>query len=122
MLDFVAIDFETANAYRGSPCAVGLVRVRNGNPVGERRWLMRPPEQVDYFDGHNTWIQGITAEMVAKEPRWQQVLPNIVDFIGEDVVVAHNAGFDMQVVQGLAAGQGVESLDALAGSVGVTCR
>lgn len=181
MLDFVAIDFETANAYRGSPCAVGLVRVRSGIPVAERRWLMRPPEQVDYFDGYNTWIHGITADMVAKEPRWQQVLPNIVNFISDDVVVAHNAGFDIgviryacavdniewpamrflctmvlarralslpsyrlpyvleslgglledhhepladaravvQVVQGLAASQGVESLDALAGSVGV---
>jgi DNA polymerase III epsilon subunit-like protein len=181
MLDFVAIDFETANAYRGSPCAVGLVRVRNGIPVAERRWLMRPPEEVDYFDGYNTWIHGITAEMVANEPRWQQVLPNVVDFIGDDVVVAHNAGFDIgviryacavdniewpamrflctmvlarralslpsyrlpfvleslgglledhhdpladaravvQVVRSLAASKGVESLDALAGSVGV---
>ena len=36
MLDFVAIDFETANSYRGSPCSVGLVRVRNGSPVAER--------------------------------------------------------------------------------------
>lgn len=181
MLDFVAIDFETANGYRGSPCAVGLVRVRDGISVAERRWLMRPPKQVDYFDGYNTWIHGITAEMVATEPRWHDVLPKIVDFIGDDVVVAHNAGFDIgviryacavdniewpamrflctmvlarralslpsyrlpyvleslgglltdhhepladaravvQVVQGLAASKGVESLEALAGSVGV---
>lgn len=99
MLDFVAIDFETANAYRGSPCAVGLVRVRNGISVAERRWLMRPPEQVDYFDGYNTWIHGITAEAVATEPRWRDILPKIVDFIGDDVVVAHNAGFDIGVIR-----------------------
>jgi DNA polymerase-3 subunit epsilon len=99
MLDYVAIDFETANAYRGSPCAVGLVRVRGGLPVAEQRWLMRPPEQVDYFDGYNTWIHGITRDMVAGEPRWQHVLPNIIDFIGGDVVVAHNAGFDIGVIR-----------------------
>ena len=29
-LDFTAIDFETANGFRGSPCAVGAVRVRDG--------------------------------------------------------------------------------------------
>jgi DNA polymerase-3 subunit epsilon len=99
MLDFVAIDFETANSYRGSPCAVGLVRARNGIPVAERRWLMRPPEEVDHFDGYNTWIHGITKDMVANAPRWQRVLPNIVDFIGDDVVVAHNAGFDIGVIR-----------------------
>lgn len=53
MLNYTAIDFETANSYRGSPCAVGLVRVRDGVSVAERRWLMRPPEEVDYFDGYN---------------------------------------------------------------------
>jgi DNA polymerase III epsilon subunit-like protein len=99
MLNYVAIDFETANSYRGSPCAVGLVRVRNGVPVAERRWLMRPPEEVDHFDSFNTWIHGITEDMVASEPRWKHVLPNIVDFIGDDVVVAHNAGFDIGVIR-----------------------
>jgi hypothetical protein len=51
MLDYTALDFETANAYRGSPCAVGLVRVRDGRPVDEQRWLIHPPAKVDYFDG-----------------------------------------------------------------------
>lgn len=99
MLDYVAIDFETANSYRGSPCAVGLVRVRDGIPVAERRWLIRPPEEVDYFDGFNTCIHGITADMVANAPRWKVALPHIVEFIGTDVVVAHNAGFDIGVIR-----------------------
>lgn len=99
MLDFVAIDFETANAYRGSPCAVGLVRVRDGVPVAERRWLIRPPTAVDYFDSFNTFIHGITEDMVADAPRWRDALPAILDFIGGDVVVAHNAGFDIGVIR-----------------------
>lgn len=99
MLDYTAIDFETANAYRGSPCAVGLVRVRAGQPVGEARWLIRPPVEVDYFDPYNVMIHGITAEMVADQPRWADVLPAIIDFIADDVVVAHNAGFDTGVIR-----------------------
>lgn len=99
MLDYTAIDFETANSYRGSPCAVGLVRVRNGVPVAERRWLMRPPKEVDYFDGYNVYIHGITAAMVADKPRWKEILPAIVEFIGDDVVIAHNAGFDIGVIR-----------------------
>lgn len=99
VLDYTAIDFETANAYRGSPCAVGLVRVRNGRIVDERRWLIRPPEAADWFDGFNTWVHGITAEMVANAPRWKDVLPSIIEFIGHDVVIAHNAGFDIGVIR-----------------------
>ncbi|HSV92226.1 MAG TPA: hypothetical protein VLH81_04080, partial [Desulfobacterales bacterium] len=41
-LSFVALDFETANAFRGSPCAVGLARVLDGEVVETARWLMRP--------------------------------------------------------------------------------
>lgn len=99
MLDYTAIDFETANAYRGSPCAVGLVKVRGGVAVDERHWLIRPPEQADWFDPFNVYLHGITPEMVADKPRWQYVLPAILDFIGDDVVVAHNAGFDIGVLR-----------------------
>jgi DNA polymerase III epsilon subunit-like protein len=99
MLNYVAIDFETANSYRGSPCAVGLVRVRDGVSVAKHRWLIRPPEGVDYFDSFNVWIHGITANMVADKPRWKEVLPNMVDFVGDDVVVAHNAGSDIGVIR-----------------------
>ncbi|MGW0042215.1 exonuclease domain-containing protein [Rhodococcus sp. NPDC003348] len=99
MLDYTALDFETANSYRGSPCSVGLVRVRDGVPVEERHWLMRPPASVDHFDGFNTALHGITPEMVADQPRWSELLPAAVDFIGDDVVVAHNAGFDIGVIR-----------------------
>lgn len=99
MLDFTAIDFETANGYRGSPCAVGLIRFRDGRPVDERRWLMRPPEQVDYFAPFNVALHGIDAAAVQDAPRWKEVLPAIVEFIGDDVVVAHNAGFDIGVIR-----------------------
>lgn len=99
MLDYTAIDFETANSYRGSPCSVGLVKVRNGQAVARRYWLIRPPEGADWFDGWNTAIHGITAEMVADAPRWKDILPRIVRFIGDDVVVAHNAGFDIGVIR-----------------------
>ena len=34
MFDYTTIDFETANSHRGSPCSVGLVRVRDGVASG----------------------------------------------------------------------------------------
>lgn len=99
MLNFTAIDFETANAYRGSPCSVGLVKVRNGVPVAERHWLMRPPVGADWFALPNMEIHGITPDMVATAQRWKDTLPSIIEFIEDDVVVAHNAGFDIGVIR-----------------------
>ncbi|KAA1396176.1 exonuclease [Aeromicrobium ginsengisoli] len=99
VLDFTAIDFETANSYRGSPCSVGLVKVRNGAIVDERHWLIRPPEGADWFDAFNIGIHGITPSMVADAPRWSVVLPQIMAFVDGDVVVAHNAGFDIGVIR-----------------------
>ncbi|GAA1118640.1 exonuclease domain-containing protein [Citricoccus alkalitolerans] len=98
-LDFTALDFETANGFRGSPCSVGLVRVRNGQPVERAYWLMRPPAGFDRFDARNVGIHGITAAHVASAPRFAEVFGDMADFIGSDPLVAHNAGFDLGVIE-----------------------
>ncbi|MEV7637574.1 exonuclease domain-containing protein [Pseudarthrobacter enclensis] len=98
-LDFTAIDFETANGFRGSPCAVGLTKVRGGRIVEEASWLMRPPANHDHFDFHNVRIHGISAADVAGRPRFGDLFPEIGAFIGDDVLAAHNAAFDLGVIR-----------------------
>ncbi|EMY34681.1 DNA polymerase III subunit alpha [Arthrobacter crystallopoietes BAB-32] len=98
-IEFTAIDFETANGFRGSPCSVGLSKVRDGKVVEEASWLMRPPEGFDHFDPRNVQIHGITAGMVADQPRFCDVFPEIAGFIGADLLVAHNAAFDLGVIR-----------------------
>ena len=98
-LDFTAIDFETANGFRGSPCAVGLTKVRGGRVVEEASWLMRPPADHDHFDYHNVRIHGIRAEDVAGRPRFGELFPEIGAFIGGDILAAHNAAFDLGVIR-----------------------
>lgn len=98
-LDFTAIDFETANGFRGSPCSVGLSKVRSGRIVEEASWLMRPPEGHDHFDPRNVRIHGIEEHMVAREPRFCDLFAEMGGFIGGDILVAHNAAFDMGVIR-----------------------
>ncbi len=102
-VDFTAIDFETANSHAASACAVGLVRVRDGQVVDRESWLIRPPAGHDEFLRFNIKIHGITPEMVADAPDWVEQLPRLRDFIGDDIAVAHNAGFDMGVIRGACA-------------------
>lgn len=114
-LDFTAVDFETANGFRGSPCAVGLVRIRNGREVDSLYRRMRPPEGFDRFDPRNVAIHGITAESVATEPRFAELFNELAGFIGGDLLVAHQAAFDIEVFESALEVSGLDSpgLEAL---------
>jgi len=98
-LDFTAIDFETANSSPASACAVGLVRVRAGRIVARAGWLIRPPAGHDTFHEFNTRIHGIRADDVSDADSWSDQLDRLAAFAGADVLVAHNAGFDMTVLR-----------------------
>lgn len=65
----------------------------------EASWLMRPPENHDRFEYHNTRIHGIRAEDVADAPRFGELFPEIGAFIGGDILAAHNAAFDLGVIR-----------------------
>lgn len=92
MLDFVAIDFETANRTPGSICSVGAVRVRNGRVVDTFTTLVKPPTGGRFTF---TYLHGIDATKVRNAPTWAEVSPRLSAFVGGDTVVAHNASFDL---------------------------
>lgn len=98
-LDFTAIDFETANSSTASACSVGLARVRDGEVVATAGWLIQPPPGHERFFELNTRIHGIREEDVAGAKGWTEQLADLAAFIGDDVLVAHNAGFDMTVIR-----------------------
>jgi DNA polymerase-3 subunit epsilon len=108
-LDFTAIDFETANSSSASACSVGLVKVRDGRVVDRVGWLIRPPLGHDEFWEWNTRIHGIVAADVADALLWTEQLPDLVAFADGDILVAHNAGFDMGVISAACAATFVDT-------------
>ncbi|ARC56242.1 DNA polymerase III PolC-type [Frondihabitans sp. 762G35] len=107
-LDYVAIDFETANSSSASACSVGLVRVRDGRVVERAGWLIRPPFGHDAFSEWNTRIHGIVESDVQEALGWVEQMADLLDFAGDDVLVAHNAGFDMGVIRAACAATGLD--------------
>ncbi len=97
-VNFTAIDFETANSSSASACSVGLVKVRDGRVVEKTGWLIKPPPGFDGFNEWNVRIHGIRAADVADVRLWCEQLDDLVRFAEEDVLIAHNAGFDMGVI------------------------
>lgn len=92
----VAIDFETANERRDSACAVGLAWIEEGKIVRRESRLIRPPEL--RFSPGNIRVHGILPADVRDQPSCAQVLEEFLPDFSENVVLAHNAGFDMGVL------------------------
>jgi len=96
-MDFVALDFETANEKRDSACAVGITVVRNGVVVDTDYRLIRPPEM--RFEYWNVRVHGISAEDVSDCPTFAETWPEISELLQGQLVVAHNASFDFSVLR-----------------------
>ncbi|MDP9695469.1 UNVERIFIED_ORG: DNA polymerase III epsilon subunit-like protein [Arthrobacter globiformis] len=98
-ISFTAIDFETANSHRGSACAVGLVKVRDGHIVDTASWLIKPPPGIDDFDPINVELHGIAEPDVQNAADWEMSLEGILQFISEDPIVAFDAAYDASVMR-----------------------
>jgi len=96
-LDFVAIDFETANEKRNSACALGITVVKGGEIVQEKYWLIKPYE--NRFEPMNIWIHGITEQDVVNEPTFDEIWVEIKPYLEGKFVIAHNAAFDISVLR-----------------------
>ena len=96
-MNFVTIDFETAKHSRESACAIGLVKFLEGNPADTYYSLIRPPSL--YIRPDFTDIHGLTVEDVKDAPRFNEIWDDIKTFAGELPLAAHNAAFDMGVLQ-----------------------
>ena len=94
--NFVAVDFETMTAEQTSACAVGMVKVINGNIMQEFYTLIKPvPDTREHL---NTSIHGITSEMVADAPDFAQLFPLLQSFIQDLPIVCHNRGADINIM------------------------
>lgn len=96
-INFVAIDFETANCKRSSACSIGYTVVENGEIVTTGEHLIKPvPFE---FDPMNTMIHGIKKEDVINSKNIIEVWNEISHLFNDKVLVAHNASFDMSVLR-----------------------
>ncbi len=114
---FTAIDFETANPKRGSVCAIGVAKfdLLTGQLVAKDGGLVTPPAGLDEFNGYNMRVHHISPRKI-REARngqgaatWAEVLPWLVRFVGEDLLVAHNAPFERSVLRSASEAVGLEA-------------
>ncbi|MDR3122720.1 MAG: 3'-5' exonuclease [Treponema sp.] len=97
-MNFVTIDFETAQYAPESACSVGLVKFQDGETQEGYYSLVRPP--VLYIRPDFTDIHGLTVDDVRDAPTFADIWDTaILPFIGDMPLAAHNASFDMGVLR-----------------------
>jgi DNA polymerase-3 subunit epsilon len=96
-MNFVALDFETANHQRDSVCEIGIAIVSDGRVKEQKSWLVRPRN--NWFNQINTQIHGIDAEKVANAPEFDEIWQQVSRYFEYSNVVAHNASFDLSVLR-----------------------
>lgn len=110
-LDFAAVDVETANSFRGSVCQVAVVKVKDGQVSDEWVRLLQPPTGHCWVDYDRGQVHGFTTELLARQPAFDQVWPELLGLLSGQVVVAHNASFDVSAIQEATAAGGFEELE-----------
>jgi DNA polymerase III epsilon subunit family exonuclease len=93
--DFVVFDLETTGS-KAPPCRVteiGAFRVRHGKIAEQFHTLINPRMPIPAFI---TSLTGIDDRMVQDAPVFADVADDLLGFLGDSVLVAHNAGFDMR--------------------------
>ena len=91
---FCVIDLETTGASPAS-CEiteVGAVKLRGGECLGTLQTLVNPGSPIP---PSITVLTGITQAMVIPAPTIDEVLPSLLEFLGDAVIVGHNVRFDI---------------------------
>lgn len=94
MPSLVALDLETTGLDHKKDLIIEIGAVRFNDRRVEAEWssLVNPRRQISPFISRLT---GITNSMVQNAPLLADVLPELIDFVGDLPVVGHNVGFDL---------------------------
>ena len=104
---FVVFDIETTGFSNTNDkiTEIGAVKIENFKIVDKFSELINPQKDISYKIQELT---GITNDMVKDKPTIEEVLPKFIEFIGDSVLVAHNAEFDMSFISEKCRQQNIE--------------
>ena len=106
---FVVVDLETTGmaASAAGIIEIGAARVHGGRVTAEFTQLVNPGVRLPTFI---TRLTGIDDAMLAGQPPIAEVWPRWAEFLGDSVLVAHNARFDLGFLNAAALTLGGQAL------------
>lgn len=109
--DYVCIDLETTGLRPSDDWIIEFAayKVRSGTVVDRFVSFVRPGE-IRKVSSFITSLTGITKEMVADAPLPEDILPQLFDFIGDDMILGHHTSFDVNFLYDGAKKAGLEPI------------
>ncbi len=89
---------------------IGALELNNHVPTGRRLHLYINPEQPVSADA--VAVHGLTDAFLADKPVFAEIVGEVMDFLGEAVIVAHNASFDLGMLNAELARLGFRAIEA----------
>lgn len=111
MQEYVVVDLETTGLDPYSGCEIieiGITEIKDNQIVRNYSRLVKPNGIIPSLI---TEITGITNEMVEKEEGIETVLPRFRKFLGDRVMIAHNAKFDLKFLNYYLQKYNLETID-----------
>lgn len=107
---YVVFDIETTglSITQNKITELAAVKMHEGKEIDRYATFVNPHEKIPY---HIQQLTNITDEMVKDAPDLEPVLKDFVEFVGDAVIVAHNARFDMGFIQASLKNAGMPLLD-----------
>ncbi len=104
--EYVAFDLETTglSSQRDRIIEIGAVLMKGGEELDRFQTFVEPGMKLDK---KITELTGITDEMLKGAPKIETVLPRFLEFVGERVLIAHNADFDTGFIRAECRRQGI---------------
>ncbi|MDO8290772.1 MAG: DNA polymerase III subunit epsilon [Parvibaculum sp.] len=75
---------------------IGCLEIINQMPTGETFHKYINPERDVPIEAFN--VHGLSAERLASEPRFVEIVDEFLEFIGDAPLIIHNASFDMSFI------------------------
>ena len=94
---YCVLDLETTGfSFRTEKITeVGIMKVKNGEVIDEFSCFVNPEKPIPQ---RVVEVTNITDEMVKDAETIDKVMPKILEFVGDSVLVAHNADFDLSLI------------------------
>lgn len=94
-MKYIAFDLETTGFLPGVEqiTEIGAVKFENGKPISRFATLVNPQKPIP---AEVVKVTGITDDMVKDSPLIEGLLTDFAEFCGDDLIIAHNAAFDVQ--------------------------